>query len=302
MKKFLLKTVSFALVTLLLLAAADIAYSKFVENSSFYPCRSWYDVMHGTVNAEVVAMGNSRAQVQISPAVLDSALQVNTYNLGMDGSPANRQVLKYRLFRKYNTKPRLIIQNIDYNTLTFEQGYLREQFMPFMWNPDFRREAFGIEHFSFAEKYVPMLRYHGYGPNEFLGNPNVLYKGYRAQDKVWDGTAYLQTDSISFIVSDTTATLFEQYLDEVQADGIKMVFVYAPIYIGATEKITNLQEMYSRYGAYAEKYGIPVLDYNYMDICYDTCYFYNAMHLNSTGAGIYSRKLAEDIKALGLLP
>ena len=302
MKKFLLKTLSFAALTLVLLAAVDFAYSKMVENSNFYPCKSWYDVMHGQVDAQVVAVGNSRTQVQIDPALLDSILQLNTYNLGMDGSPANRQVVKYRLYRQYNPKPRLIIQNIDYNTLTFAQGYLREQFMPYFWRAGFCREVCPTEHFSLAERCVPMLRYHGYGPNEFLSNPNVLYKGYRAQDKTWDGTAYLQTDSISFLVNDTTAAMFEDYLAQVKADSIEMVFVMAPIYIGATEKMTNLQEMYDCYRGYAERYDIPLLDYTYMDICYDTCYFYNAMHLNSTGAGIYSRKLAEDIKALGLLP
>ena len=52
---------------------------------------------------------------------------------------------------------------------------------------------------------------------------------------------------------------------------------------------------------YADKYEIPVLDYTYMNICYDTAYFFNAMHLNKTGAEIFSDTLANDIKRLGII-
>ena len=38
-----------------------------------------------------------------------------------------------------------------------------------------------------------------------------------------------------------------------------------------------------------------------MDICYDTTYFYNAMHLNKIGAEIFSDTLANDIKRLGII-
>ena len=51
-----------------------------------------------------------------------------------------------------------------------------------------------------------------------------------------------------------------------------------------------------------DKYDIPILDYTYMDICYDTTYFYNAMHLNALGADLFSEKLAHDLASQGFIP
>lgn len=95
--------------------------------------------------------------------------------------------------------------------------------------------------------------------------------------------------------------MFDDYLAKTKAEGIKVIFVYTPLYIGATRKIENLKEMYDKYQEYANKYDIPILDYTYMDICYDTTYFYNAMHLNKIGAEIFSDTLANDIKRLGII-
>ena len=117
----------------------------------------------------------------------------------------------------------------------------------------------------------------------------------------WNGEKYMQVDSIAFTHNVTTAMMFDEYLKRVRTDSINMVFVYPPIYIGATDKMTNLDDMYSVYHQFADKYDIPILDYTYMNICYDTTYFYNAMHLNRLGAEIFSDRLANDIKRLGIL-
>lgn len=71
--------------------------------------------------------------------------------------------------------------------------------------------------------------------------------------------------------------------------------MYAPLYVGAQEKISNEKEMRDYYVQCALKYDIPILDYSNMDICSDTTCFYNAMHLNKKGAELYSARLAEDI-------
>ena len=45
----------------------------------------------------------------------------------------------------------------------------------------------------------------------------------------------------------------------------------------------------------------PILNYTYDPISYDTNFFYNATHLNKTGAELFTRKLAHDIDSLQLL-
>ncbi len=306
MKKFLYSIILFVLPVWALLTVADYYYSQAATKSNYFHIEAWHDLMHGKIDADVVIMGSSRAWVHINPIILDSILGVNSYNLGIDGSTINRQIKKYNIFRRYNKKPKLIIQNIDHCSLGHGVGYEREQFFPYFWDKAIREEFYSSEPITIWEKYIPFYRYYHNFDNETLHGMVVsttrkLTKGYEGQERCWDGSGYRKVQSIKFAPNDTTLAMFDDYLAKTKAECIKVLFVYTPLYIGATRKIENLKEMHDKYQEYADKYDIPILDYTYMDICYDTTYFYNAMHLTKTGAEVFSDSLANDIKRLGII-
>ena len=302
MKRFFLNILLFALPFPGILLVADYLLSREAAHSNYRPIESWYDLMHGNIDADIIVMGNSRAWVHFDPMIMDSILCVNTYNIGIDGSAVNRQVHKYNLFKKRNRKPKVILQNIDLNSLNYTVGYEREQFLPYFLDRSMRNEFLPSEPFTFCEKYIPLHRYHMIEiKNLFSRGPRSLTKGYQGMDWIWDDSKYKGISKLTFAPSDTTVRMFEEYLAETKADSIKVVFVYSPYYIGATGKITNLEEMQSFYQDIANKYDIPVLDYSQMSICSDTTFFYNAMHLNRRGAELFTDSLANDIKKLGVL-
>lgn len=308
MKKFLSKLILFILPFWILLTLVDFKFSQVAKHSDEHAIEAWYDLMNGNVDADVIVMGNSRALVNVDPLILDSVLHVNSYNLGIDGRSVSSQVRKYHLFKAHNKKPKLIIHNIDIFSFHYRPGIMKYQFYPYFWDQSVRQEYMPSEPFTAGEKYLPMYRFihidrlSECGFLDFLSSDSSsLIKGYRRQPKSWDGKALKNIDSIPFVVNDTTVRMFDEYLAEVKADGIPMVFVYAPMYIEATRKITNIKQVYAAFQKFADKYSIPVLDYTYMGLSYDTTYFYNAMHLNDRGAEIYSDSLANDIKRLGIL-
>lgn len=302
MKKFVSMILVFCMILLLLGITIDLSYSEVLIHSNDRRYEAWYDLMHGKIDADIIVNGSSRAWVHISPIILDSILQTNTYNLGIDGSSINRQIRKYRLFQQYNRKPKLIIQNIDCWALDEVVGYEREQFFPYFWNNYIRKEFYETEPISFTEKYIPLVRYHGkFSMSSFVPHPKTLIRGYKGLDLVWNGKQYNEIESIVFSYNNLVAKSFDNFLQSVTKNGIKVVFVYTPQYIGATHKITNLNEMHAFYKKIADKYDIPILDYTNMWICNDTTYFYNAMHLNRNGAEIFSDSLANDIKRLHLI-
>ena len=59
--------------------------------------------------------------------------------------------------------------------------------------------------------------------------------------------------------------------------------------------------MNSFYQNLTDKYDIPILDCTYMDISYDTTYFYSASHLNRPGSEIFSDNLANDLLKMGIV-
>lgn len=302
MRKFILETIVFAVFIYAALLVLDVSYSHFVAKSGKPDTEVWNDLLHGGIDADVVALGNSRTLHHINPFVLDTVLGVNSFNLAMDGAPINYQIRKYNVYRRYNEKPELIIQNIDFVSMHYKMGMEKDPLLPFWWNSAIRKEIMPYEPYPFPDKHIPFYRYHGYNLSSLIRQEiHESTKGFGGRDEEWDGTAYRQIDTISFIPDPKTERMFDDFLKLARSENINVVFVYTPMYIGATKKMTNLEEMHRYYETFANKYNIPVLDYTWMDICDDTAFFFNAMHLNIRGAEIFSDSLAHDIKKLNFL-
>ena len=302
MKRFLVKTFIAFVIILICFIPVDIIETYKLRESNNLEYAGWNDIFHHRINADVIINGSSRAWTQFSPEIIESKLNIQAYNLGIDGSCFNRQALKYEFYRKYNKKPRFVIQNIDcFSTLGWTEGYMKQQYFPYFYNKDFRNKIFKTEPFSFAEKYIPMYRYSHFGIKNLYKGYGPMKKGYFGVESNWDGSVLDMLDSLFFNVDERTLKMFCAFLSTAQEEGIKVIMVYAPIYYGATKKIVNIKEMYAVFDSLSMLYNAPILDYYYDEICYDTAYFYNATHLNKKGSELFTTKLCHDIDSLQLL-
>ena len=255
-------------------------------------------------------MGSSRTWVQYNTYILDSVLSVNSYNMGLDASHVQRQIVKYEVYRHYQKKkPSFLIINFDYWGNWEKNSWQREQFFPYLVYPFIRKAITKREHFSKKELYLPMYRFYEQGIESLtkctaVENKKVKgswYNGFLANELLWDGNRFAKVDKIEFLPLPDVVEDFDVFMTDLQKEGIRVIFVSAPIYIGATEKLTNLDDFYAFRDSFAKKYDVPVLDYIHDDICYDTTYFYNATHLNARGAKKFTLELTHCIDSLGLL-
>ncbi len=269
---------------------------------------STYNAIYGdTLRCDAVVMGSSRGQVQYDVRILDSITGLNCYNISVDGRCIDAEVIIYNAYRHHAPKPRLIIQNIDWGTLQMSNGYEREQYLPYLDKDDLYKQTCEGEGFNLADRWIPLKRYSGYRNVIFEGlglpakiaRPENIYKGYIATDKEWDGAAFRQIDTLGITVNPEAVEIFDRYLAQCQSEGIQVVMVYAPFYIGATQKMGSaVDTMFALYQSFADRYGCQILNYTYDSICYDTLNFYNASHLSRRGAELFSTKLAKDLKEL----
>lgn len=287
----------------------DVIITNNLHNSSAKLFKSWNDIFYGNMQCEAVIMGSSRGQMQFNPAILDSILGINSYNISVDGRAIDAEVIKYNTYRCYNPKPKLIIQNIDCITLRYSNGYEREQFLPYFWCDTLFSMVRKSESFTFAERYMPLVRYSGYYqvimeglhmPNKL--NKESLYKGFCGRDNNWDGRLFSEQTNVVFCQDSDAVLILDKFLRQCRQEGIQVILVFAPIYIGVTEKMENPQYMFDFFQQIADKYDYPILNYTYDSLSYDTTYFYNSTHLNRRGAELFSSKLAHDIEKLGLWP
>jgi hypothetical protein len=265
-------------------------------------------ILDDSLRCDAIIMGSSRGQVQYSTRIIDSITGLNSYNISVDGRCIDAEVTIYNFYRRHCPKPKVIIQNIDWGTLQMSNGYEREQYLPYLRKDnDLYREIKEREDFSWADHYLPLMRYAGYhetikeglGMKAKMARPKNIERGFIPTDKEWDGAAFMAIHALGFTVNDEAVEIFDRYLQRCKQEGIEVVMVFAPFYIGATEKMgSDADSMFALYRGFADKYGYPILNYTYDSISYDTLNFYNASHLNRRGAEQFSLKLAQDLKNL----
>ena len=307
MKKFIRNFVVFLLCVTSLAYIIDYSISHGLSKMEDYRFQTWNDIVNSNINADLIVMCNSRAFSHYSPAILDSVLHMNTYNIGIGGHPFNVQYLRYKLYRRYNKKPKIIIQNIDFLTLTNSRiGHEREQLFPYIQDSFLRNQLSDVG-YSNLEMYIPLYRYFGYsmviknGLTEFSGlkhyNHQPSIKGYRPEAGKWDGTELSRLERIKPVMDTKTIRLFEKFLMECRNEHITVFLVNSPLYVEASRKMEKTLEFKQLIQSFSEKYKFQYLDYSTDSICSDSSLFHVAVHLNQNGANIFTRKLAIKLKS-----
>lgn len=306
MKKFLLHICYGLTAVLIFFFAMDKYITNSLYSSDALIYWNWNKVIQDTTNYDLLLTGSSRTWVFYDPHIMDSVLDMNCYNLGMDAHGISTQVPRYYVYLESHPKPRYVVQNIDFGTLKATNAYLPEQFLPFLHYDSLFLQTHKEGVFTYADRYVPFIRYIGHrdvlfealGLSNDLVRSDGLYKGYRAFDSHWNDCNNI--DSLKFNCEESSKQIFEEYLYRMDKDSVKVILVYGPIYRGNLGKKASSEEesMCTYYEDCARKYNCHILNYLRHPICADTAYFYNVLHVNRIGSQIISQQLAHDVDSI----
>ena len=314
MHKFIKYLLLFCIIPLPVLLLLGYVVDAGLQHSHHRKFSEWNDIFQGKINADLLVMGNSRAWAHFSPAILDSQLRLNSYNLGIDGAPFEMQYARFKMYLKFNTKPKYILQEVSFlGTLSkINNPPNLQQFLPYLSNKDMLDLYYkAYNNYSIADKYFPLYKYNNEFPliiegvSSFIGHGtkiNGKYKGYEGKDVAWDSSFYnftkTRTKDIEMLVDTGVLQLFKDYLLYCKQNNIKIILVYSPFYHPLKEYVKNYDYIYSLFKNTATDFLLPFLDYTNDSLCYSTKYFYNSSHLNEKGAEIFSNNLANDLKKI----
>jgi len=274
--------------------------------------KEWNDIFESKINADIIIQGSSRACFHISPKNIDSTLNINSYNLGIDGYQFQMQFYRFLIYLKYNKKPKYIIQTTDYITLTKPSDLFNyEQFIPYVNNKLIRKAVIEYDGLDYRDFFIPLYKYIH---NQYLFTcaikslrgdtfpSNGKYKGFRVQSINWD-TSYLSFKNAhpnGYIekIDTMTLRLFDSFVMFCLKNEIKLIFINSPAYFESKRLLRNSKTIDSIYLSYSHKYNIPYLDYSNDSICSDTINFYNSQHLNALGVFKFNNKLSSDLKKI----
>jgi len=312
LRRFLLRC-AFFFVTLVI---AAVPLDSFIANNQRKMPRdelgAWNRIFQGEIEASVVIYGASRALVHYDSNLMHRLLGVKVYNLGIDGHNFWLQYFRHLAYLQNNAKPKLIILDLHTNALSRRTNLFNpNQLNPYMLNNRDVREAIApYEGYGLLDFYVPMLRYYGklaqliqsikifFGQNDYHDD---RAQGYLAVDQSWNGgwkSIKDATTPSSTVVHPESVELFEKFLKECQALGIKVVLVISPMYFEAQAYTSNRKDLITHFERVGEKYNAGFLDYSNDPISYKEEYFYNPTHLNKQGAERFTAKVSEDLRHL----
>lgn len=309
MKKFLLKTLGFAAMVLVLAVGLDWLICRGLLKMDDYRFQDYRAMLEGGMDNDILILGNSRGKSHFDTRVIDSLSQKQSFNLGIGGYPVNAQLLKYRLYREHNRKPAVIIQNIDYMTIRImsdiRHQHESEQFFPLVYDKVMRKEL-RESGYGFLELNWPLYRFFGYQQVIKNGLMEALhikhysrpsYKGFLPEKGQWNGSELARMKPENVVLSEEGKALLEDYLAQCRADSIQVVLVNSPLYAGAREKLLGYDDARVYFEQVAEKYGYLYLDYTDTPVCQDTSNFVVSVHLNDRAARAFSETLMEDLKS-----
>lgn len=309
MKKFVRRLLFFFVPPILVLLPIDIYLSKGLKNTSLAAAEYevWNDLFYNNISPEVAIYGSSRAWVHIDPMIIEDSLGLSAYNFGIDGHNFLLQYYRHKNLLK-NTTPKTIIHSVDINTLKKRRElYNYEQFLPYMlWNREIYEATKNYEGFNIVDFTIPLARY--IGKNKTLNammlrskGKSIRTQGFQGQNREWNDDlkrAKTQMGSYTADLDNASVELFRQYIQECKSLDINLILVYTPEYIEGQQFVTNRSEIMTLLKGIAQENNLPFLDYSDHYLSMDKKYFYNSMHLNATGAEIFTRILAHDIKQI----
>lgn len=319
MKSFLVKILIYSLVFWALCFGLQWMADTGLKKSQSNDYRNWNMIVEGEINAEVLVTGSSRAMRMIDPAIIDSVLNTNSYNIGMEGARLQSQLSRWDAYLIHNEMPKVIVQTVDLMSMGHAPTvFKKQQFLPYLNEQSVYNSIGQLDKRLFLDRYFPLYKYHGYfdefkeGMQLFVTGKShsqyTEYKGYECKDKKFNHEFQAMKDTLtrdSFIHSPKLVeegfVILNRMIEDCQEQDIPLLLIFTPQYDGLTQLQVQTKELVKGFEKLAEKENVYFLNYVWDDINKDQKYFYNAMHLNKTGAEKFTKQLAEDIKRLNIL-
>jgi hypothetical protein len=315
MKAFLKRLLFFAMLTSILGIGLDQLLDHLLSQTKEYPgeFEVMNDIYDGAANCDLAIYGSSRAWNHVDPRILQDSLGMSCYNFGLNGQNFWLQYLRHLEFIEHNGRPRYILMSLDmFSFQPKNEIYNKMQFYPYMlFNKNIREYTENYKGFNTLDYYVPLLRYSGKRKALSIIAKNILdpkrnahsfrFRGFAGLDTPWTDdfdNAKAALGVYKVPVDTAIVRLFDEFLDECARTNTKVILLYSPEFIKGQEFVSNRDTIMDIFRDFAAEHDLRFLDYSDDELCHSQNLFFNASHLNSKGANLFSQELARDLKPI----
>ena len=263
-------------------------------------------LVSGTVNYDILLMGNSRINFGLNPYYFDSILNAKTYNFSLAGMDAEHFLTISQLYLSRRTAPKIVCIGLDeYSYMDRFPGQTLYTYLLYANNKHLNnyltRNGFPMQ----AIEYLPFLKYaymdEYYRSSIFTKErplPRFRHNIYGGFMNIEDGknlrSARYNSEEETTNISYKSTEWIEQLLKKYSSEQIKVVFIYPPqLNENGVSQKKFLDILDTELVKLKTKYLFSILN------CRDTIprnYFVDQVHLNEPGTQIFSEYVAGYLK------
>lgn len=278
---------------------------------------------------DVLFLGSSHAYCSFDPEIMDNGLGTNSFNLG---SPLQHGDSSYFVLKEAikDQKPEVLVFEIYWDMLDdefelkqaetvikavkkeeFEDKFIKEAF-PFneVVKYHFRPIRYQQDVFNYWNKEVKVKAEEKFSlltEDNKDSNGESYYKdrGFIYSDIVIPESEFYETnqfvgfDGANWEFDKTQKLYMEKLVDLANEEGIKTIFVTAPIANISMEHIQNYDALHNKIADFAKELGVPYRDYNIVNMeenLFVNENFRDDAHLNYSGVEIFMEDFIEWFK------
>jgi len=320
MKKFLKKLGLLLLIFIAINVVTNYVYeasaNEAIENKTHKNYLKWTDIHQNKNSYDLVVMGASRAYYAFSPTIIDSSLNMNSYNMGTSAQDIVESYYSLKEIFEYQS-PKYVVLDLFFplsdNVHDYSQIFSNASFFN-STKTKFELITEGYGGSGIANYLMPVLKYNNYIKQDLLG----LFKEKEAikSETNWikghlhDTVTVTDKQIAKFEPThnfENTAfdkKRFEKYFNKikalVEANNAKIICVRVP-YPPSRLLLSETDDENEYYSNFMSKVNVPYFDLNsyksdkYIYIDQD---FADYHHPNYRGAEKASKQLVEAIKQI----
>jgi hypothetical protein len=264
---------------------------------------------------EILVIGSSRAESHFHSGIIADSTRLSVYNIGMTGATMPFVQTALEAYLEKSKAPKFVILNIDYHVLMDPVDSIHHfpRYFPYIGE----NEALynGI---SNQDPRFPYFRYLAPYSMPYFGSRylNVALRGFAGKPGKYDSTyvngwspteqALIPLDSCAYApyLSEGPELIWESMtnIDAIcKKKQAMLIVVLSPLYEKQSNAIINEKEIKDRISAFQTAANGIILDYSRDTLCTRQEYFADPAHLNKTGAMVFSRRFAHDLKTRGAI-
>lgn len=305
MKRFVLRGFLFLTLVVLIMCIPGVIFERLAVNTTNVSPYARINEVNDmkAVDADLIILGNSRAEKGYDDSLMTSLCGMKCVNLAYGGYSFDYEYhIMYESYLKHNKKPEYII--VDVGPIVFfdhNKPVYNIQMLPYLNRSEFE---------FYIELCPQLTKVHKMLPIKYFGKMARVMKEINrlkhpeekhAEKKTnvqWSKDFYGKPQPLES--NKMVIELFDRFLDECKEQNIQVVLVCSPMHIDYGLKYFDMDKFWTIV-KWCD-YGTGFYIVTYQDYFgNDTVYFSDPGHLNEYGKHVFTNKLMHDLDSVGIL-